>query len=317
MWIAVWRVAGCSCAPLQSVNKAQRVKPGGARCYAPLWHIVSVPKPKVCAPSSERQRSTHKTSLRPPHPREPDRCSLASNQSPIQAPGIASQPTIMQLSQMRPMRLQQQHKTAFRSRPKQLLLSQQRPGGSSSSRRLQCSVTASAATAPWGPGSSNPTAAAIAAAVQQQPAFQLAASVIRACQQVVAAGQERLAAAFPQLQNVDKQVCACCDAAGGGRAVGCGTHRSGAAHVRQPGGGRLLLVQSCPASVAAGSARSTCSSHDNPPCCLLHPPPPLRSTGAEAAAAVALRQHARHGLPGPPPRARLPGVAVRCLRAHV
>eukprot|EP00878_Enallax_costatus_P006018 GHUV01006312.1.p1 GENE.GHUV01006312.1~~GHUV01006312.1.p1 ORF type:complete len:243 (+),score=38.56 GHUV01006312.1:947-1675(+) len=43
------------------------------------------------------------------------------------------------------------------------------------------------------------------AAVQQQPVFQLAASVIGACQQFVQLAREKFSQAFPQLQGVDKQ----------------------------------------------------------------------------------------------------------------
>lgn len=47
------------------------------------------------------------------------------------------------------------------------------------------------------------------AAVQQQPVFQLAASVIGACQQFVHIAREKFSQAFPQLQNVDKKVRSC------------------------------------------------------------------------------------------------------------
>lgn len=59
--------------------------------------------------------------------------------------------------------------------------------------RVQCS----AATPSWH--------SAAFAAVQQQPAFQLAASVIGACQQFINLARERFSQAFPQLQNIDKQ----------------------------------------------------------------------------------------------------------------
>jgi hypothetical protein len=42
--------------------------------------------------------------------------------------------------------------------------------------------------------------------VAQQPALQLAASVLRAVSGFVAAARERFAQAFPQMQDVDKQV---------------------------------------------------------------------------------------------------------------
>lgn len=45
-----------------------------------------------------------------------------------------------------------------------------------------------------------------AAVVAQQPALQLAASVLRAVSGFVAAARERFAQAFPQMQDVDKQV---------------------------------------------------------------------------------------------------------------
>lgn len=50
--------------------------------------------------------------------------------------------------------------------------------------------------------------ASAAAALQQQPAFQLAAAVVGACQRLISSARERFAQAFPQLQNMDKQVCA-------------------------------------------------------------------------------------------------------------
>jgi hypothetical protein len=42
--------------------------------------------------------------------------------------------------------------------------------------------------------------------VQQQPVFQLAASVVRACQQFVAVARERISQVLPHPPNVDKQV---------------------------------------------------------------------------------------------------------------
>lgn len=70
--------------------------------------------------------------------------------------------------------------------------------------QLQCNASAAAA----GAGSPWPTsaAAAIAAAVQQQPVFQLAASVVRACQHFVTIGRDRLSQVLPHPPNVDKQV---------------------------------------------------------------------------------------------------------------
>jgi hypothetical protein len=59
-------------------------------------------------------------------------------------------------------------------------------------------VQCNAAAASW-------QASAIAA-VQQQPVFQLAASVIGACQQFINAARDKFSQAFPQLQDVDKQV---------------------------------------------------------------------------------------------------------------
>lgn len=59
-------------------------------------------------------------------------------------------------------------------------------------------VQCNAAAASW-------QASAIAA-VQQQPVFQLAASVIGACQQFINVARDKFSQAFPQLQNVDKQV---------------------------------------------------------------------------------------------------------------
>uniref|UniRef100_A0A383VWV7 Uncharacterized protein n=1 Tax=Tetradesmus obliquus TaxID=3088 RepID=A0A383VWV7_TETOB len=58
-------------------------------------------------------------------------------------------------------------------------------------------VQCNAAAASW-------QASAIAA-VQQQPVFQLAASVIGACQQFINVARNKFSQAFPQLQNVDKQ----------------------------------------------------------------------------------------------------------------
>ncbi|WIA12443.1 hypothetical protein OEZ86_003404 [Tetradesmus obliquus] len=58
-------------------------------------------------------------------------------------------------------------------------------------------VQCNAAAASW-------QASAIAA-VQQQPVFQLAASVIGACQQFINVARDKFSQAFPQLQNVDKQ----------------------------------------------------------------------------------------------------------------
>jgi len=45
----------------------------------------------------------------------------------------------------------------------------------------------------------------IASTLQQQPAFQLAASVVSACQQFVAAVRQQISSAFPQLQSMNKQ----------------------------------------------------------------------------------------------------------------
>lgn len=42
--------------------------------------------------------------------------------------------------------------------------------------------------------------------MQQQPVFQLAASVVRACQQFVAVARERISEVLPHPPNVDKQV---------------------------------------------------------------------------------------------------------------
>jgi hypothetical protein len=46
----------------------------------------------------------------------------------------------------------------------------------------------------------------IASTLQQQPAFQLAVSVVSVCQQFVAAVRQQISSAFPQLQSVNKQV---------------------------------------------------------------------------------------------------------------
>jgi hypothetical protein len=75
--------------------------------------------------------------------------------------------------------------------------------------QLHCNASAGAAAAGGGAGSQWPTpaAAAIAAAVQQQPVFQLAASVLRACQHFVAVARERVSQVLPHPPNVDKQVC--------------------------------------------------------------------------------------------------------------
>jgi chitinase len=59
-------------------------------------------------------------------------------------------------------------------------------------------VQCNAAAASW-------QASAIAA-VQQQPVFQLAASVIGGLQQFINVARDKFSQAFPQLQNVDKQV---------------------------------------------------------------------------------------------------------------
>lgn len=143
--------------------------------------------------------------------------------------------------------------------------------------------------------------ASAAAALQQQPAFQLAAAVVGACQRLISSARERFAAAFPQLQNVDKQVCRTC----GGLAGMCSTCRSAADGLRAPS------KRCCGVRAAAHNNRRADT-------CLLAHHAALRHTpGAAAAAGHAVRAHAHDGGAGAAARARLTGVAQCRVRAHV
>lgn len=109
------------------------------------------------------------------------------------------------LARMRPLGQQQLVQQPTRSLPAPLrraAVQKHRP------LQLHCNASAGAAAAAGGAGSQWPTpaAAALIAAVQQQPVFQLAASVLRACQHFVAVARDRVSQVLPHPPNVDKQV---------------------------------------------------------------------------------------------------------------
>eukprot|EP00879_Flechtneria_rotunda_P007472 GHRR01007838.1.p1 GENE.GHRR01007838.1~~GHRR01007838.1.p1 ORF type:complete len:248 (+),score=67.45 GHRR01007838.1:159-902(+) len=95
-----------------------------------------------------------------------------------------------------PMLGQRQASAGVRTRSV-LLPSRSKRTGGPEAMQVQCNAASTSASGLW-------QASAIAA-VQQQPAFQLAASVVAACQQFVNMARQRFHQAFPQLQNVDQQ----------------------------------------------------------------------------------------------------------------
>lgn len=78
------------------------------------------------------------------------------------------------------------------------------PGALVSSRRAQPKCIQCTAASPNWP-------AHISSAVKHQPVFKLAASVVLTCQRMVSIARESFSKAFPQLQNVNKQVMAAVD----------------------------------------------------------------------------------------------------------